>query len=157
MEETGITPEPEEREEFRHKLTLGLISTIGNEEVRVNMRGLIVLDKGLRSPSSIDYRMVLTSTHSLRLLLCLYVCQIAKNNQNSIVSDSFSEQIPGVEGVSLEESPPCDNIAITSWEQRYSTILPHEIKDFYLATDGFKLTWNYNHAGDTIYLSLIHI
>ncbi len=45
------------------------------------------------------------------------------------------------------DSPPCDNIAITSWEQRYSTVLPHEIKDFYLATDGFKLTWSFSHAG----------
>ena len=27
---------------------------------------------------------------------------------------------------------PLDNIAITSWEQRYSTMLPNEIKDFFL-------------------------
>ena len=47
----------------------------------------------------------------------------------------------------LSEHQPCDIIAITSWEQRYSTILPQKIKDFYLATDGFRLTWNYRHAG----------
>lgn len=57
------------------------------------------------------------------------------------------EKIPNVQDVSMKECQPCDNIALTSWEQRYSTVLPHEVKEFYLATDGFKLTWNYNHAG----------
>ena len=60
----------------------------------------------------------------------------------------FAEKISQVQDVKLHESQPCDNIAITSWEQRYSTVLPHEIKDFYLAADGFKLTWTYNHAGE---------
>ena len=50
----------------------------------------------------------------------------------------------------MAEHQPCDNIAITSWEQRYSTVLPHEIKDFYLATDGFRLTWSFSHAGRAI-------
>ena len=57
------------------------------------------------------------------------------------------ENLPGVQDVCLSEHQPCDIIAITSWEQRYSTILPQKIKDFYLATDGFRLTWNYRHAG----------
>jgi hypothetical protein len=42
------------------------------------------------------------------------------------------ENLPGVQDVCLSEHQPCDNIAITSWEQRYSTILPQKIKDFYL-------------------------
>ena len=57
------------------------------------------------------------------------------------------ENLPGIQDVILAEHQPCDNIAITSWEQRYSTVLPHEIKDFYLATDGFRLTWSFSHAG----------
>ena len=52
----------------------------------------------------------------------------------------------------LAEHQPSDNIAITSWEQRYSTLLPHELKDFYLATDGFRLTWNHNYAGEVLAL-----
>ena len=52
-----------------------------------------------------------------------------------------------MQDISLCEHCPCDNLAITSWEQRYSTVLPHEIRDFYLATDGFKLTWNFNYGG----------
>ncbi|TRY70219.1 hypothetical protein TCAL_17254 [Tigriopus californicus] len=63
---------------------------------------------------------------------------------------SALERIPGVQDVILRESLPCDNIAITSWEQRYSTVLPHEVKDFYLAADGFKLTWNYSHGGQQL-------
>ena len=39
-----------------------------------------------------------------------------------------------VQDVVLAEHQPSDNIAITSWEQRYSTMLPNEIKDFYLGT-----------------------
>jgi tubulin polyglutamylase complex subunit 2 len=58
------------------------------------------------------------------------------------------EKVPNIQDVVLAEHQPSDTIAITSWEQRYSTILPHEIKDFYLATDGFKLTWNYSYAGN---------
>ena len=61
-----------------------------------------------------------------------------------------SENLPGIQDVILAEHQPCDNIAITSWEQRYSTVLPHEIKDFYLATDGFRLTWSFSHAGRAI-------
>ena len=60
------------------------------------------------------------------------------------------ENLPGIQDVILAEHQPCDNIAITSWEQRYSTVLPHEIKDFYLATDGFRLTWSFSHAGRAI-------
>jgi hypothetical protein len=51
------------------------------------------------------------------------------------------ENLPGVQDVCLSEHQPCDNIAITSWEQRYSTILPQKIKDFYLV-NFFKSTNN---------------
>ena len=58
----------------------------------------------------------------------------------------------------MGDHAPCDNLAITSWEQRYSTVLPHEIRDFYLATDGFKLTWNFNHgSGRALELELVPI
>ena len=59
-----------------------------------------------------------------------------------------TEKLSGVQDISLCDHSPCDNLAITSWEQRYSTVLPHEIRDFYLATDGFRLTWNFNHGGE---------
>ena len=62
-------------------------------------------------------------------------------------SEIPAEKLSGVQDISLSDHSSCDNLAITSWEQRYSTVLPHEIRDFYLATDGFKLTWNFNHGG----------
>ena len=55
-------------------------------------------------------------------------------------------RVQHVQDVVLAEHQPSDNIAITSWEQRYSTLLPHEVKDFYLATDGFKLIYNFKFA-----------
>ena len=42
------------------------------------------------------------------------------------------EKIPMIRDVILAPHQPSDNIAITSWEQRYSTMLPNEIKDFFL-------------------------
>ena len=51
-------------------------------------------------------------------------------------------KVPHIQDVSLAEHQPSDNIAITSWEQRYSTLLPHELKDFYLATDGFRFDFS---------------
>ena len=72
-----------------------------------------------------------------------------KSVQNDIlIMPYFAENIPGVQDVVLADHQPCDNIAITSWEQRYSTVLPHEIKDFYLASDGFRLTWSFALAGN---------
>lgn len=66
--------------------------------------------------------------------------------------------------------PPCDLLAITAWEQRYSTMLPEvtlsssllslcflfqNIRDFYLASDGFQLTWSYNHSGQLLPIGMI--
>ena len=67
--------------------------------------------------------------------------------------------------------PPCDLLAITAWEQRYSTMLPEvtlsfsllcfrffllqNIRDFYLASDGFRLTWSYNHSGQLLPIGMI--
>ena len=66
-------------------------------------------------------------------------------------------RVPNIQDVVLAEHQPSDNIAITSWEQRYSTLLPHELKDFYLATDGFKLTWNYKLSNELISLGSMTI
>ena len=50
----------------------------------------------------------------------------------------------------VTKMPPCDLLAITAWEQRYSTQLPENIRDFYLASDGFRLSWSYNYAGQLL-------
>ena len=33
----------------------------------------------------------------------------------------------------MAKMPPCDLLALTAWDQRYSTQLPDSIRDFYLA------------------------
>ncbi|XP_075216590.1 tubulin polyglutamylase complex subunit 2 [Lycorma delicatula] len=39
---------------------------------------------------------------------------------------------------------------ISSWEQRHSCSLPDDMRQFYAATDGFKLIWNYEYAGEIL-------
>ncbi|KAG8227813.1 hypothetical protein J437_LFUL010971 [Ladona fulva] len=60
------------------------------------------------------------------------------------------EETPGVQGVELEKRSPCDRLLMTSWEQRYSCTLPDDIKQFYLSTDGLRLIWNYEYAGEVL-------
>ena len=75
-----------------------------------------------------------------------------------------------MQDVRVTKMPPCDLLAITAWEQRYSTQLPEvcpsklwgkifivlsvfclqNIRDFYLASDGFRLSWSYNYAGQLL-------
>ena len=38
-----------------------------------------------------------------------------------------------IEDVRMAKMPPCDMLALTAWDQRYSTTLPDSIRDFYLA------------------------
>ena len=40
--------------------------------------------------------------------------------------------------VRMAKMPPCDMLALTAWDQRYSTTLPDSIRDFYLARCHFR-------------------
>ncbi|XP_071446932.1 tubulin polyglutamylase complex subunit 2 [Hetaerina americana] len=60
------------------------------------------------------------------------------------------EETPGVQGVELEKRSPSDRQLMTTWEQRYSCILPDDLKQFYLSIDGFRLIWNYEYAGEVL-------
>ncbi|RZF41437.1 hypothetical protein LSTR_LSTR000151 [Laodelphax striatellus] len=60
------------------------------------------------------------------------------------------EKIPGVQDVELEKRLPCDRMLISSWEQRHSCTLPEDMRQFYASTDGFKLIWNYEYAGEVL-------
>ena len=57
------------------------------------------------------------------------------------------ESIPGVFDLKLDEKYGCEQNALTHWEQLYSVSLPEEVKNFYLATNGFELTWKFRLAG----------
>lgn len=45
--------------------------------------------------------------------------------------------------VTLQRFPACLKTEITSWEQFNGVKLPEDLKQFYLASNGFKLNWNY--------------
>ncbi|KPJ11914.1 Tubulin polyglutamylase complex subunit 2 [Papilio machaon] len=78
-----------------------------------------------------------------------------------VSEDSFYENItlgvtrvlesdPRISNVVVERRQPCDRIAISNWEQRHSTILPDDLRNFYASSDGFLLTWNFKYSADEI-------
>ncbi|CAC5380271.1 TPGS2 [Mytilus coruscus] len=52
------------------------------------------------------------------------------------------EKKTGVCKIELDQRSPADRHAVLMWEQRNGCFLPEDFKNFYLTTDGFKLTWN---------------
>ncbi|XP_021935307.1 tubulin polyglutamylase complex subunit 2 isoform X2 [Zootermopsis nevadensis] len=60
------------------------------------------------------------------------------------------ESTPGIREVELEKRLPCERMLLTAWEQRHCCTLPEDMRHFYLSTDGFKLIWNYEYAGEVL-------
>ncbi|XP_033939088.1 tubulin polyglutamylase complex subunit 2 [Pseudochaenichthys georgianus] len=52
------------------------------------------------------------------------------------------ENMPGVVDVRFVEKEPAEKRSLLSWEQKNTCILPEDLRDFYLTTDGFTLTWS---------------
>uniref|UniRef100_A0A8B9KAK2 Tubulin polyglutamylase complex subunit 2 n=1 Tax=Astyanax mexicanus TaxID=7994 RepID=A0A8B9KAK2_ASTMX len=52
------------------------------------------------------------------------------------------EHLPGVLDVQFVEREPAEKRSLLSWEQKNCCVLPDDLRDFYLTTDGFTLTWN---------------
>ncbi|XP_034389327.1 tubulin polyglutamylase complex subunit 2 isoform X3 [Cyclopterus lumpus] len=52
------------------------------------------------------------------------------------------ENMPGVGDVRLVEREPAEKRSLLSWEQKHTCILPEDLRDFYLTTDGLTLTWS---------------
>ncbi|XP_068598692.1 tubulin polyglutamylase complex subunit 2 [Brachionichthys hirsutus] len=52
------------------------------------------------------------------------------------------ENLPGVCDVRFAESEPAEKRSLLSWEQKNTCILPEDMRNFYLTTDGFTLTWS---------------
>ena len=48
-------------------------------------------------------------------------------------SEVINYNVNIIEDVRMAKMPPCDMLALTAWDQRYSTTLPDSIRDFYLA------------------------
>ncbi|XP_060810800.1 tubulin polyglutamylase complex subunit 2 [Amyelois transitella] len=78
-----------------------------------------------------------------------------------VSEDSFYENItlgvtkileadPRICNVNVERRSPCDRVAISTWEQRHSAVLPDDLRNFYASSDGFQLTWHYKYSADEI-------
>ncbi|XP_055993962.1 tubulin polyglutamylase complex subunit 2 isoform X1 [Sorex fumeus] len=52
------------------------------------------------------------------------------------------ESSPGVTEVTITDKPPAERHMISSWEQKNSCLLPEDVKNFYLMTNGFHMTWS---------------
>ncbi|XP_045705823.1 tubulin polyglutamylase complex subunit 2 isoform X1 [Phyllostomus hastatus] len=52
------------------------------------------------------------------------------------------ESSPGVTEVTIREKPPAERHMISSWEQKNNCVLPEDVKNFYLMTNGFQMTWS---------------
>ncbi|XP_076027119.1 tubulin polyglutamylase complex subunit 2 [Genypterus blacodes] len=52
------------------------------------------------------------------------------------------ENMPGVVDVRFAERDPAEKRCLLSWEQKNTCILPEDLRDFYLTTDGFTLSWS---------------
>lgn len=67
-----------------------------------------------------------------------------------------SEADPRVCNVNVERRPPCDRVALSTWEQRHSAVLPEDLRNFYVSSDGFQLTWHYKYSGSKLLLLVIY-
>ncbi|KAE8748446.1 hypothetical protein FOCC_FOCC004878 [Frankliniella occidentalis] len=66
-------------------------------------------------------------------------------------------RVGGVQDVRLDKRTPCERLLLSSWEQRHCCALPDDLRQFYLSSDGFSLTWNYQNAGQLIPLGHMRV
>ncbi|XP_063376052.1 tubulin polyglutamylase complex subunit 2 [Cydia fagiglandana] len=78
-----------------------------------------------------------------------------------VSEDSFYENItlgvtkilesdPRICNVNVERRIPSDRVALSTWEQRHSAVLPEDLRNFYASCDGFLLTWHYKYSADQV-------
>lgn len=59
----------------------------------------------------------------------------------------LAEGVAGVQDVSVASRAGVERAVVLAWEQRHNVVMPAALRSLYMATDGFKLTWNYSTAG----------
>lgn len=62
------------------------------------------------------------------------------------------ETSPGVTEVNFVDKPAAERHKIISWEQKNNCSLPEDLKNFYLMTDGFEMTWSVKFDGNLMQL-----
>ncbi|KAM6474662.1 tubulin polyglutamylase complex subunit 2 isoform 2-T2 [Liasis olivaceus] len=67
------------------------------------------------------------------------------------------ENSPGVTEVMFVEKEPAERHTIISWEQKNACVLPEDLKNFYLMTDGFRMTWSVKFDDNPVSLGCMTI
>ncbi|CAG7730146.1 unnamed protein product [Allacma fusca] len=55
-----------------------------------------------------------------------------------------------IKDVKLIIRKPVDKLQLSSWERKHCLSLPQDLRDYYLSTNGFRLVWSLEHAGDIL-------
>ncbi|XP_035702288.1 tubulin polyglutamylase complex subunit 2-like [Folsomia candida] len=61
-----------------------------------------------------------------------------------------------IKDINLTIRKPTEKPTISGWERKHG-VLPTDLKDYYLSTNGFKLTWSLEHAGDNLKIGEMNI
>ncbi|XP_041362892.1 tubulin polyglutamylase complex subunit 2-like [Gigantopelta aegis] len=69
----------------------------------------------------------------------------------------YLEKKRGICKVVLEDQKPADRHTVLTWEQRNTSMLPEDLKSFYLTSNGFDLTWSVKMENGTIPVGKMHI
>ncbi|XP_032776840.1 tubulin polyglutamylase complex subunit 2-like [Daphnia magna] len=70
---------------------------------------------------------------------------------------TYLQSIQGIVDLKLDEKYGCETLALLHWEQLHSILLPDEVKNFYLASNGFELTWKFRIADHNYPVGKMHI
>lgn len=69
----------------------------------------------------------------------------------------FLERNRRVKNVNLRRTQGLKSQDVTNWEHTNGVKLPDDLKSFYLASNGFLLTWEYNFGGETLPAGSINV
>ncbi|XP_072293839.1 tubulin polyglutamylase complex subunit 2 isoform X2 [Eucyclogobius newberryi] len=67
------------------------------------------------------------------------------------------ENMAGVADVCFTDTEPAEKRSLLSWEQKNTCILPEDLRDFYLTTDGLSLTWNVKLDNESVPLGCVRL
>lgn len=69
----------------------------------------------------------------------------------------YFEKLPCVKSSVIAEKGHVTEAALTAWEQKNGCVLPQDLKNFYLATDGLQIKWFWRQKGETVAVGSIEI
>ncbi|GFR86836.1 tubulin polyglutamylase complex subunit 2 [Elysia marginata] len=74
-----------------------------------------------------------------------------------IVSFLDLEKKSGVCQVKNDVKAPAERAAILMWEQKHSLLMPEDLKNFFMTSNGFHLTWSVKMENSTIPVGAMHL